>query len=348
MKRTVLAIAFTVLPFVAAAQDTAAPTSAAAEAAVTAGGAAASDTTQSATPRRSTKRRGSMVGYIEDPSVASQVRVRFDAGFNMTSPDRAEFFYGKCGCYRDLAGNAAYDPDAPGPGPGLLQGLDYQQFNVLGEFAFNHRVSVFAELPVRSIKPTDFVPGTGSFGNQSGIGDINAGVKLSLFSSDTSDATVMVRTSMPSGDAGKGLGTDHGSIEPAFLFRQDLGDRAGLEGQFGYWHPTSSSKGPLPGNGDFAGNIVYYGIGPSFDLVRTDTVTFSPVVELIGWHVLSGYQTSTFLTDGGNASGINIANLKIGARTTVKGNSFYVGYGFALTNNDWYDKILRLEYRARF
>src|SRR6476469_587599 len=101
MKRTVLAIAFTVLPFVAAAQDTAAPTSAAAEAAVTAGGAAASDTTQSATPRRSTKRRGSMVGYIEDPSVASQVRVRFDAGFNMTSPDRAEFFYGKCGCYRD-------------------------------------------------------------------------------------------------------------------------------------------------------------------------------------------------------------------------------------------------------
>jgi hypothetical protein len=347
MKRTVLAILVAIFPIAAAAQD-AAPAVQTMEAAATPD-TAAGDTAQPAAPQhRSTKRRGSMVGYIEDPSVASGVRVRFDAGFNMTSPDRAEFFYAKCGCYRDLVGNPAYDPDAPGPGPGLLEGLDYQQLNVLGEYAFNHRVSVFAELPVRFIKPIDFIPGTGSFGNQSGLGDINAGVKFSLFTNAGSDATVMVRTSIPSGDSRKGLGTDHGTIEPAFLFRHDLGDRGGIEGQFGYWIPTSSSKGPLPGNGDFAGDIVYYGIGPSFDLVRTDSLTFSPVVELVGWHVVNGYQTSTFVANGGNASGFNIANLKIGARTTVRGNSFYVGYGFALTDNDWYDKILRLEYRARF
>src|SRR3954452_11828861 len=230
MKRTVLAILVTIFPLAAAAQDFA-PAAQTTEAAATAETGAAANTAQPAAPPRSTKRRGSMVGYIEDPSVASGVRIRFDAGFNMTSPDRAEFFYAKCGCYRDLVGSPAYDPDAPGPGPGLLEGLDYQQFNVLGEFAFNHRVLLCAALPIRSIKPIDFVANTGSFDNQSGLGDINAGVKFSLFSNGSSYATVMVRTSIPNGDSRKGLGTNHGTIEPAFLFRHDLGDRAGIEGQ---------------------------------------------------------------------------------------------------------------------
>jgi hypothetical protein len=303
---------------------------------------------QAPAPRRSTKRRGSMVGYIEDPSVASGVRIRFDAGWDLDSPDRAEFFYAKCGCYRDLSGTALFDPEAPGPGPGVVTGMDYTQFNVLAEYAIKGRVSLFAELPFRSIKPTSFLTGTGSFDNQSGLGDITAGMKVSLFSDDASDVTLMVRGSMPSGDSLKGLGTDHGSVEPALLFRRDLGERAGIEGQFGYFRPLSSSQGPLATDGDFAGNVIYYGIGPSFDVVRTDRVAFSPVVELVAWHVIDGFQTSSLFTNGGDASGVNIANLKLGARTAWNNNSFYVGYGFAMTDDSWYGKILRFEYRARF
>jgi hypothetical protein len=347
MKRSLFAMLIAMLPLTAAAQDTAGPATTT-DATATGGTAASSAAAQPATPRRATKRRGSMVGYIEDPGISSQIRFRYDIGRDIDSPDRAEFFYAKCGCYRSLAGNPAYDPDAPGPGPGLLLGLNYTQFNILGEYAIHDRVSVFADLPFRSISPTAFVPNTGSFNKESGVGDVTAGVKLSLYSSETSDATVMVRGAFPSGDSLKGLGTNHGTIEPAFLFRQDVGERGGIEGEFGVVHPLSSSKGPLPGNGDFAGNVVYYGIGPSVDVVRTTRVAVSPVVELVGWHVVSGYQTSTFLTTGGDASGINIANLKIGARTTFNGNSIYVGYGFALTNSDWYGKILRVEYKARF
>ena len=68
-------------------------------------------------------RRPSMVGYVDDATINSQIRVRFDAGQHTHYPDRAEFFYGKCGCYRGLpTTNAAYDPDAAGPGPGYLAG----------------------------------------------------------------------------------------------------------------------------------------------------------------------------------------------------------------------------------
>ena len=53
--------------------------------------------------------------------------------------------------------------------------------------------------------------------------------------------------------------------------------------------------------------------------------------------------------DQAESSLIQLAqNLKLGARVTSGGNSFYVGYGFALTDSVWYDKIFRIEYRATF
>jgi hypothetical protein len=300
---------------------------------------------------KSSKRRGSMVGYIEDATIRTELRIRFDGGFGVDSPDRAEFFYGKCGCYRDLAGSPLLDADAPGPGPGIVTDLDFQQFNVMGQFAVSDRLSVFGELPLlQSIRPQSFVPGTGSFGNTSGIGDLKAGLKVGLVSDERRSATVMLRASLPTGDARKGLGTDHASIEPAFLYRHDLNDRVSIESQIGDWHPFGGSRGPLPTDDKFTGDVIYYGIGPSFDVVHTDKVQFTPVIELVGWHVVRGFETKTLLTPlGGDAKGVNIVNIKVGARTTfANGGSFYVGFGRALTDAVWYDKMLRVEYRAGF
>src|SRR6476661_3286452 len=57
-------------------------------------------------------RRPSMVGYIDDSTISNKVRVRFDVGTDIQGADRSEFFYAKCGCYRDLpASNPAYDPN---------------------------------------------------------------------------------------------------------------------------------------------------------------------------------------------------------------------------------------------
>jgi hypothetical protein len=297
-----------------------------------------------------TKRRGSMVGYIEDATIKTQLRIRFDGGWGVDSPDRAEFFYAKCGCYRDLAGSPLLDADAPGPGPGIVTGLKFQQFNVFGEYAVSPRVSIFGEMPLRWIKPASFVPGTGSFGNQSGIGDLTAGVKLGVVTEDMRDVTVLMRATLPTGDALKGLGTDHASVEPALLYRQDVNDRVSVESQFGVWLPLGGSQGPLASDGKFSGAVLYYGIGPSFDAVTTDTVRVSPVIELVGWRVLRGFETKTLLTPlNGDAQGVNIVNLKIGARTSfANSGSFYFGFGWGLTDAVWYDKMLRFEYRAGF
>ncbi len=297
-------------------------------------------------------RRPSMVGYIDNGLVQSQVRFRFDSGFGNDRPDRAEFFYAKCGCYQGLPTTAgAFDPDAPGPGGGIATALNFRQLYLDAEYAPHSRFSVFAEIPMRWIQPQAF--SLGSFSNQAGLGDIRAGAKLALVSSPNSSLTIQLRGYFPSGSGSDGLGTKHGSFEPALLYHQQFSDRLALESQIGDWHPTGGSAGvPTASSDQFSGDVLFYGVGPSYEVYRSDTIRFAPVVELVGWNVRGGFQTRL----GGPvegvadiANGTNIVNLKLGGRIILHDrSSFYVGYGRALTDDVWYEDIVRLEYRYSF
>lgn len=301
-----------------------------------------------AAPARAGRRRGSMVGYIDDATVGTKLRVRFDSAFHNTVPDRAEFFYAKCGCYQD-ATDATVDPDAPGPRPGAVNDSNYQQLNIWGEYGVNDLLSVFGQLPVRWFQPQSFIPGSGAgFSNQSGIGDVRAGAKLALVSDDEQTLTAQAQFYMPTGDASKAMGTDHASFEPTLLYYRQLSEAATLESQFGVWIPFGGSAGvPTSVDEKFSGSVLNYGIGSGFDLYRRGATQFGPVVELIGWHVLGGFQTVP--TPDPAADGINIVNIKIGARVSVADkHSVYFGYGHHLTDATWYDDILRFEYRRSF
>src|SRR5207253_1350266 len=121
----------------------------------------------------------------------------------------AEYFYAKCGCYLDLKGSglAAYDPNSPGPHPGVVTDFNFQQLYIEGEYAPSPRFSVFAEAPIRWLQPKTFVPDTGSFGNQAGFGDMRAGFKAAVVGTDDSYLTFQFKGYFPSGNASKGLGT---------------------------------------------------------------------------------------------------------------------------------------------
>jgi len=295
---------------------------------------------------------GSMVGYVDDAIVGSQVRIRFDAGFKDNAPDRAEFFYPQCGC----------NPGGPGPRPGASNNINFQQLYLQAEYAPVRRFSVFTEVPIRWIQPQSFIPGTSNvvqgvavtgaspFSNQSGISDVRAGFKLAVTASSDHSLTFQFKAYFPSGDGSRGLGTAHYSIEPSLLYYQRLSDRWAVESQIGGWLPINGSS--LSGVGNYAGDIFFYGFGPSYQLVNRENIKFAPVVELFGWHVLGGLETVE--TPAGtpavaDASGTNIVNLKIGARTSFgRHNSVYVGFGQAVTHSVWYEHIVRLEYRYSF
>ena len=109
---------------------------------------------------------------------------------------------------------------------------------------------------------------------------------------------------------------------------------------------------PLASSEKCSGKVIFYGIGPSFEVYSGNRVRFAPVVELVGWHILDGFQTEPggpLLGASRDVGGTNIVNIKFGARTTIDNrSSFYVGYGRALTDAKWYEDILRLEYRYSF
>jgi hypothetical protein len=290
---------------------------------------------------------GSMVGYIDNAIVGSQIRLRFDIGFDNNRPDRAEFFYAQCGCN---GGNA------PGPKPGLVTNLNFQQLYMRAEYAPVRRFSAFFELPVRWVQPQTFAPGTTpGFPDQAGLSDVQAGLKFAALATHERYLTFQFLADFPSGDSSKGLGTNHYSIGPSLLFFQKVTDRFSIEAQVGDWHPIGGSSAVVNGaTRGFAGDVFNYGFGPSYELYRSERVRVAPVIEIVGWSVLGGLETNGDLinTLSGpivHSDGTNIVNVKIGVRTSIGDhNSFYVGYGQAVTHELWYKHIVRLEYRYAF
>jgi hypothetical protein len=295
----------------------------------------------------------SMVGYIDEAGIYSEVRVRFDAALDDTTPDRAEFFYGKCGCYRYITPttNPAYDPNSPGPGNGIPKNINFQQLYFLGEYAHGSRISVFVELPFRWLQAVAAAPPPVLvFPNAGGIGDMHLGIKVAPLIFRNGNLTLQFRAMVPSGDASKGLGTNHASIEPSLLYDQRLSNRFELEAEIGDTHPLSSSAGvpTATATHGFAGDVFFYGIGPSYKFVNNEQLQAAGVLELVGWNVRSGYVTGT-TNPNSSTAGVNIVNLKIGPRISFHGHqSVYFGYGIALTSQTWYHEIFRTEYRYTF
>lgn len=320
-------------------------------------GVAIADSTDDDQSQRRRRRRSaasSNVGYIDNALIGTQLQLRFDRVRAINSPDRAEFIYGKCGCYRVLGA----DLDAPGPSGALGKGdplkahiieinLRYREFVIDGEVALGDRFSVFAEIPLRFLNG-ELINGI------SGIGDIQAGVKFGIVSEEERALTFQFKTYLPTGKAIDGLGTDHLSLEPALLYHEAGGDRLKLEAELRLWIPIGGSTGLGTGLGDskdFSGSVVRYGVGLGYDVSPDSGLRFTPIVELVGWTINSGIATKS--SDGTasglaieDAGGTTILNVKVGARFGFRtSDSIFVGIGRSLTDEWWYKRVFRAEYR---
>jgi hypothetical protein len=274
--------------------------------------------------------------YIDSALIRNQVRFRYDAAYDDNRPDRAEFFYPKCGCF------AASGQRAPGP-PLAETRVDYQDITAYAEAALTPRFSLFFEAPYRFLNAEQNT-------DTNGFSDINAGFKAALISTPEQVLTFQFRTYIPTGDADRGLGTDHVSLEPAFLLWQQASDRLYFEAELRDWIPIGGTPG-------WQGNVLRYGVGVSYFIIGEpqlpgrpvqNPLGVAPVLEFVGWTVLSGKE---FAPDIGtkDAAGDTIVNAKLGLRIGYGDHqSFAVSYGRALTGAVWYKDILRVEYRFVF
>jgi hypothetical protein len=268
--------------------------------------------------------RDTNVGYIDPAPLLNTLRFRFDAAYGNNRPSRAEFFYPRSG------------PGNPGP-PLIETSVDYQEIRAYAEALLAPRLSAFVEVPVR------FFNGEVN-ANTAGLSDINAGFRFALWADPDTAATFQFRTYAPTGDADRGLGTNHVSLEPALLLLRRLGEAWALEGEFRVWVPV--------GGTDFAGNILRAGVGLSYTIPCGDSWRLAPVLEFVGWTVLDGKETAAptpFVSAVQSAAGDTIVNVKGGLRVGLgDAGSLYLGYGRPLTGEVWYENTWRVELRITY
>lgn len=267
----------------------------------------------------------SRVGYIDAAIPGNQLRLRYDAGWNIRRGNRAEFFYPRA------------QPGGPGF-PRAESSIDLQDISLSAETLVTEHFSVFADLPTRAVNPDINA-------NSAGLGDVNAGFKWAFYQNCGLVSTFQLRAYLPTGDGDRGLGTEHVSLEPALLLYARLTDRLAVESEFRYWVPI--------GGTDFAGDIVRYGIGARYDLIQGERGRYlSPVVEFVGWTVLEGNQS--FALPGGligleDAAGDTVVNVKLGVRAGLtERTDIYLGYGRPLTGDRWYQDVVRVEFRLLY
>src|SRR5262249_17793887 len=152
------------------------------------------------------------------------------------------------------------------------------------EVAVNPRLSTFVEVPVRFINPE-------VNRNSAGLGDMYLGFKYAFIAECDQWLSFQLRASIPTGDPDRGLGIDFVRLEPALLYLNKVNDRLIFQAEL-------RDSIPLDGT-DFAGNVLRYGVGLSYDVVQSNRGYVSPVAEIVGWTVLSGRE---FSIDGGNQS----------------------------------------------
>jgi hypothetical protein len=268
---------------------------------------------------------GSAVGYIDPARPTNMFRVRLDAAYKNNRPNRAEYFYAR-----------GY-PQGPGlPLPEVA--VDYQDIRNYLEYCWTENFSTFFEVSARFLNPI-------VNDNTAGLADTHFGGKFAFVNTCDRVVSGQLRVYAPTGDAGRGLGTRHFSLEPGVLFFAQPDDLVRVEGEAKLWIPV--------GGTDFQGQVAQYGVGVSFGPRSQCAGWINPVVEFVGWTALNGRETAVFFPGAvpviQEAGGDTILNAKLGVRAGL-GDRFdvYAGWGRALTGDVWYKNLYRLEFRLMY
>ncbi|MCA9258940.1 MAG: hypothetical protein KDA61_07060 [Planctomycetales bacterium] len=255
----------------------------------------------------------------------NQQRFRWDFAEDLNQPDRAEFFWARAD------GNGA----GPNPNPQIaFRGVDYDELTHYVEAA-QGAVGVWFEYSYRSLDADGR--------HFAGFGDMTTGAKTLLFDTELMQFAFQMKTFIPQGSPGKGLGTGHVSLEPGFVWGLRLSDRAFMQAELNEWIP-------LGGNDVYAGALLRYNVALNRELFRLPSgVLIMGVGELNGWRFQDGMFTDPTLGALRPASGDTYLNTGGGVRMYFCDRAdFGVSGSFAITDEAWAQSTVRTEIRFRY
>jgi len=266
--------------------------------------------------------------FTEAARPVTQQRFRWDAGFGMTYPDRAEFFWARA--------------DGHGRGPSPIA-------PALGETNLDyHEVSMYTEAASGAFSAFVITPYRSNFGDSThhsaGFSDIRVGTKTLVFDCELLQIAFVFRTDILSGKVREGLGTGHMSLEPSLVFGLNVSPRSYVQAQIAQWIP-------LGGNSTYEGGVLHYHFALNHTLCH-----FSCQVPLIATAELNGYtfQDGSYTDPASvpvtqSATGETYLSVAPGLRLFICDKiDFGVAGDIGLTSPSWTDATIRSEFRMRF
>jgi hypothetical protein len=262
--------------------------------------------------------------FVPTARPATYTRFRWDYGNDLRQPDRAEYFWAATGL--------------KGP-PNPETRVNYHELSIYAEMG-GDRFAFFIDTAYRNVRP-DMNAGAGQFG------DLILGTKTLLLDSELLQTTFQFRTFIPTGSAGKGIGTGHVSLEPSMLWAIKLYPETYWQGQVGYWIPIGGT--PNPNGGSFAGGVFIFNNSLNHLICRPlrDTALYG-TIESTGYNFTSGAYTDPNgeVRRGNNSTYFNIGP---GFRFAVCDKiDFGFGMQFAVTSDHFAQQLYRTEFRWRF
>lgn len=282
--------------------------------------------------------------FLDNARPITHMRLRYDGGFGLLHPDRAEFFQARAAVA--TTGPAGAVPGA-GKGPAFIASrVNYQDLTVYNEAAVGN-FGMFIEFLYRDLDPGTALTSPAVAVPHSGFGDMNIGTKSLLLDCELTQFTFQFKTFLPIGNFTQGMGTGHVSLEPSFLMSLKLTSDCYMQMQWAYWIP-------IAGDSVYQGNVFHQHYSLNKVLVeKCKGCCLVGTLEANHWSVLGGNFTSPDVLFGGTAvaasADTDMVTVGPGLRLFIC-NKYDIGVGsaFAVTSTHWADQLVRAEFRWRF
>jgi hypothetical protein len=264
--------------------------------------------------------------FMDTVRPRTYTRFRWDAGRNLTQPDRAEFFW------------ARVRASGGGRGPQFAETrVDYDELTLYQEIASGN-FAFFIETPYRAVDPVVNA-------RHANFGDLNLGTKSLLVDCELLNVAFQFRTYIPVGSPQNGIGTGHTSLEPSILSSMKVTEDAYIQSQVAYWIP-------IGGDRTYQGATWHYHGSLNYRLFTTGALQFITTSEINGWTFTDGALTNFVNPNVGvprSASGESYVTTGGGLRI-VFCERWDLGFGaaFALTQDHFAEQLYRTEFRMRY
>jgi hypothetical protein len=271
--------------------------------------------------------------FQDAPRPITQLRLRYEHGWDMTFPDKSEFFWARS--------------DGSGKGPRPFRQiigdneLSYRRLVMVNEVAAAMG-SVAIETPYEQVSPENFH-------GVSGFGDLAIKAKALLLDCELMQFATEFNTFIPIGNFTRGLGTGHVSLEPAGLLAVKVTEETYLQAELAY-------RIPIGGDQAFQGPVLHYHLALNQTLWRCGhDLQLLGTAELNGWEFCGGGFTAGLI---GAPNGVQ--QVGVGSQgdvvTAGPGVRFVIcdkidigaSFAFGLTRGSVADDFLQVEFRWRF